>query len=95
MDQRDLAAEQDEQQRRVFRTLADAHPAQMTRAELETALALGRLDASDGLHPLVGSGTVHQRDDLIWPTRCAMEGLRPLRGLSRRRDFDQRQRHAT
>ena len=71
MDQRDLAAEQDEQQRRVFRTLADAYPAQMTRAELETAL--GRLDASDGLHPLVDSGTVHQRDDLIWPTRCAMK----------------------
>ena len=66
----DLAADQDEQQRRVFRTLADAYPAPMTRAELETAL--GRLDASDGLHPLVDSGTV-QRDGLIWPTRCAMK----------------------
>jgi hypothetical protein len=71
---RDLAEEQAEQQRRVLSALMDAYPAQLTKAELEAAV--GRIDATDGLWPLIEAGAVHVRGDLTWPARCAVSVYR-------------------
>ena len=64
------AVEQDEQQRAVFDVLMDAHPSQITLAELVTAIG-SEPDALDGLRPLMELGIVHQRGDCVWPSRTA------------------------